>query len=398
MKKSIFISSVGLLSGILLSACSSEWSGNDAPEEDIYQFETIDIPVTSEITFTESEGHVNDEINAFGIRTLTNIIKSKPEENIAFSPASAMMAIPVFHNAKMQVYGDGINLQDLISYDNIEDVNSACNKLMRFLPYSPNGNCDIRLANSVWLREAVGPQPILKDFLKSQYYAELYRYKESTKADCDNFSERLRKWIEIKTVGEIPNLTLKPSITSLYSINVTYFKGEWLYKFDPAYTRKAVFHSPGGEQSTDMMKGDFSQVASWEGENWEAVSLPFDGNYDLIFILPSYGTTLIDAVSALGNCTPSDCQYVDLSIKIPKFKIENRFLLNDFFEVYFRAEVQQIAKIEVDEDGAKAIAVTIVTDSAPGLQKNLVFDRPFLYALVNKVTGTALMMGAVNKF
>ena len=400
MKGSIFFSSIALLSAIILSACSSEWEGSNVAEEDIYQFETIEVPVTSDISLSDPESLINDEINNFGTRTLANIINSCPNKNITFSPISAIMAIAVYGSANIYVYGfddDDHALHYLISYDDLADVNSVCNKLMRFLPYSSNGNCDISLANSSWLTNIVGPQPNFKDFLKNQFYAELYRYDTSTEAGCEILAERVRKWIEIKTKGEISNYKLENYGSSSIDYNVTYFKGEWLYKFDPGLTREMAFHSPVGDQLTDMMNGEFYCFPYWKSEKWQAVSLPFDMNYEMIFVLPAEGTPLVEAIPALGSCTASNCKYSDFYLSLPKFKIENKMELTDYFEVSVPFDVIQITKIEVDENGAKAVAVTEVTD---GLHKyeTLVFDRPFLYALVNKVTGTALMMGAVTTF
>ena len=405
MKNSIFIYLIIVLSAIMLSACSSEWGGNDVSEDDIYQFYDIDIPVTSDISFSDTESLINNEINTFGIRTLVNIINKidgLDNQNIAFSPISAMMAMSVFHNTALIVYGYGLDLHSQISFDKLDDLNSTCNKLMRFLPYSQNSKCDISLANSVWLTNKVGPQPSLKDFLESQFYAELYRYDNNSLDNIVNslnniniLRERVRKWIEIKTKREIPDYYLQGDETRSITFNVTYFKGEWLNKFDPNFTHKATFHSPAGDVVAEMMRSDFSRVAYWESESWEAVSLPFDGNYDMIFVLPSEDTALADAVPALGSCKGANCQYLDLTLSIPKFEIENFLDLSEDFGVNVGSNVRQITKIEVDENGAKAVAVTEVMDD---ILPQLVFDRPFLYAIVNKVTGTALMMGAVTTF
>ena len=62
-------------------------------------------------------------------------------------------------------------------------------------------------------------------------------------------------------------------------------------------------------------------------------------------------------------------------------------------------EVTQKVKIQVDEKGTKAAAATEVTMAGGASDTQLVqlyFDSPFLYAVIERETGTVLFMGIME--
>jgi serpin B len=58
------------------------------------------------------------------------------------------------------------------------------------------------------------------------------------------------------------------------------------------------------------------------------------------------------------------------------------------------------ARVDVDEQGTRAAAVTVVTAIAgayrPGAPFELRLDRPFLWAIEDRRTGTLLFLGIVT--
>ena len=71
--------------------------------------------------------------------------------------------------------------------------------------------------------------------------------------------------------------------------------------------------------------------------------------------------------------------------------------LGDNPEGYFISQVIQATKIAVNEDGTEAAAATIVEVAGTGMPPEdgvrLVFDRPFLYGIVDLQTGLPLFLG-----
>ena len=67
-------------------------------------------------------------------------------------------------------------------------------------------------------------------------------------------------------------------------------------------------------------------------------------------------------------------------------------------ELYL-SEVYQKVKIIVDEEGTEAAAVTeaaATEEASMEIPTEIFFDRPFLYAVVEKDTGLPLFMGAYD--
>jgi serpin B len=105
----------------------------------------------------------------------------------------------------------------------------------------------------------------------------------------------------------------------------------------------------------------------------------------------------------------------DLVVSMPKFTLEYELKMNDVLsalgmDVAFTPmadftkmfapggiwidEVKHKAFVQVDEEGTTAAAVTSVsmTDSAP---MSIVVDRPFVFVIREKFSGTVLFMGKV---
>jgi serpin B len=66
--------------------------------------------------------------------------------------------------------------------------------------------------------------------------------------------------------------------------------------------------------------------------------------------------------------------------------------------------IKQNTRVELDENGVKAAAVTIVGGFAatsvhldPPLEFTMVVDKPFFFYIVSEKTGTLLFTGTVNK-
>ena len=160
-----------------------------------------------------------------------------------------------------------------------------------------------------------------------------------------------------------------------------------------------------------------------ENDNYQTVVLPYgNGSYEMVVLLPREGKDLssllqtMDAKKWKDNLKSTYSSKVDL--KLPRFTSAYTRELNDVLKLLgmnamfdpskanltkmsavssFVSMVLQKAKIEVDEEGSKAAAVTVVgtapTATAPS--KPILFhaNRPFMYAIVEHSTGTIFFMG-----
>ncbi len=347
--------------------------------ERYYGFYTVEVPTISEPNFSEAENKINEEINKFGYDVLERTLISN-KSNFSFSPLSAISAISLYINSvPPRVVKCQNEFFNVIDYDDIEDVNTTLIKLIRFLPHESNG-CDLEMANSIWMPDVVPDK--VKDFAGS-YYAEAYSFM----GDFD-LNDRVDKWVDLKTHGEIKEVPFLTSVSRAVTVNTIYFKGDWLTKFNPNDTGKRPFICDDEKYEVDMMYAELPKASFSDTEKWQSVKLPFNGQFDMILVLPNPGVALPECLEALSQNDYENVQ--NLFLSLPKFMYKSGCSLRSYFNI--PVNVYQHTVIEVNEEGAKAVSATEAVESEPIC---LTFDRPFLYSIVNRVSGTSIMMGCV---
>jgi serpin B len=149
-------------------------------------------------------------------------------------------------------------------------------------------------------------------------------------------------------------------------------------------------------------------------------------------ILPNEDISVEDYVNSLTsekfsylyNNRRYSSDTLNISVKIPEFKVEGDYNLKDTLQnmgitTAFTdgadfsnmlnvpnkiSKVRQKAFLQLDRNGTKAAAVTIITDVEASCVETPVemeflrvyLDRPFAYAIVDTQTGLPIFMGVVN--
>jgi serpin B len=233
----------------------------------------------------------------------------------------------------------------------------------------------------------------------------------------------INAWVEENTGGLIDRILeeLDPALAMLL-LNAIYFDGAWTTRFDPEDTRRETFRTAEGQQvEVDMMSLGEVDLPLAYTPLASAVELPYGGGaYSMVIALPNGSVNeffaaldsnawdeLIDALHPVE---------VD-RVAIPKFTLSYDAYLNDALramgmDVAFRPGadftnlspigdqmcidfVRQKTFIEVDERGTRAAAVTAVGVGVVSFT-GLIVDRPFAFAIREKLSGTILFMGAVG--
>ncbi len=245
--------------------------------------------------------------------------------------------------------------------------------------------------------------------------------------------EEINAHIAYETRGLIEELLPENSITSwtrLVLTNAIYFKGAWQAPFDEADTADAPFTALDGTMSdVSMMTGRIVGASHAEVDGAEVVELGYvGGDLSMVLILPDEGTFLDfeagldqDELSEImGALSPVSSG----SLAMPRFEFDTELDLVEIFEdagyeIPFDGDVadfrglSEIALIEelhiggafhkaaiaVDEEGTVAAAATaIVIDgrtSEPVDEFDVRLDRPFVFVIRDRPTGTLLFMGRV---
>jgi len=237
----------------------------------------------------------------------------------------------------------------------------------------------------------------------------------------------INNWVSDQTAEKIEDLipqgVLSPA-TVLVLTNAIYFNAAWQYPFNENQTEDGPFYLLDGNAITVPMMKETESYGYTEGDNYQAVELPYDGGeLSMVILLPQAGQ--FDAFeSALDGNRVADIigriRYQQVALTMPKFTYESKFMMKkilsdmgmrdaflpgiadlsgiDGTRNLFIDEVIHQAFVDVDEAGteaAAATAVVIALTAAPAEPKQVTIDRPFIFLIRDIETGTILFVGRV---
>jgi len=354
-----------------------------------------------------------------------NMLKESSENsgNVMISPPSVYLALAMTLNGADNETKTAM-LEALRAKNiSLEQLNAGLNSWMNSL-MNEDRIAKFSIANSIWFREGFNAN---KEFLQTNadfYAAEIRSLDFSDKKAPDT----INKWVADATndkidkiVGEINDNVM------MYLINAIYFKGDWKQQFSANHTYKMSFNSPTGTVETDFMNrsGDMDYI---EGSGATGVMLPYlDEQFAFVGILPEEGQSPKDFIN---DMTASDLARLinnkeskNIELSLPKFEssyedslkdelsklgMETAFdpnnadfslMKEDKMKELYISEVKHKTYIKVDEKGTEAAAVTSVEATATSMPAELpkvVFDRPFVYGIVDTTTGIPLFMGIME--
>ena len=233
----------------------------------------------------------------------------------------------------------------------------------------------------------------------------------------------INDWVADQTEGRIEDLIpqgLINAMTRLVLTNAIYFNAAWEYPFDEDITQDGVFHLLDGSQVTVPMMSQKESFGYAEGDGYQAVELPYDGDeLSMVILLPTSGQfesfeEALDAAQVDGIIGSLERWQVDLTM--PKFEFDSSFSLlealsamgmpiafsgsADFSgmtgnrELYI-ADVVHKAFVSVDEEGTEAAAATAVVMELTAMPDvvEVTIDRPFIFLIRDIETGTILFVG-----
>ena len=306
------------------------------------------------------------------------------------------------------------------------DINDYYRIMLSTLP-SIDPTTKLSIANSLWYRTGLEVKP---DFLKvnSDYFNAYIKQMDFSQAWA---KDTINNWCAKKTNNLIKNPLDKISPDAvMYLVNAIYFKGIWRKHFETKNTQEANFTNELGNQvKVNMMyqKDTFNFV---QDDNAQYLDMPYGNNaFCMSVILPNDGKTIDNVLNYLTtdswNNTIKYSQTKVVEVYFPRFKTQNKFLLNDPLKnmgmnLAFtdNADFTNIANaplkitrvlhdtyVEVTEEGTEAAAVTIVEVGITSVLNAPIpvfrVNKPFLFVIREKSTGVILFigkMGNVDKY
>lgn len=338
--------------------------------------------------------------------------------SIIMSPLSITYAVSMIGNgAQGQTYNEIAHTLGMTD-GQLQSLNEL-NKQIIDDTQKADSSVQISVANAIFLNKGCELLTDFRGIMDKYYQAETRTLDFSRSESCHTINQ----WCNEKTKGMIPKMLdeLNPAALS-YVMNALYFKGLWMQPFAPESTCKEPFHLPAGKQTLVEMMHQKGHFNTNKNETFQTLIMPYgDHKHAMVIMLPKKGKQVRDILNTLNtdlwNKSIKHSSNGEVIVSIPKFKIEHMESLNEILQSlgmnamfdgaradFSRmskaglsvSQVMQKAKIEVDEVGSKAAAVTgIMMTRTAVIDRPEVFnaDHPFVYAIVDMTTDIIYFMG-----
>ena len=362
--------------------------------------------------------------NEFAFDLLKKTIAGFDQSNVFVSPLSVSIALGMAWNGANGQTRTEMETALKMSGMSVSDINEYYKLMQTTLP-TIDPTTKLSIANSLWYRTGF---PVKSDFLQinSDYFNAYVRELDFSQAWA---KDTINNWCSEKTNKLIPSIidNISPDMR-MYLINAVYFKGIWRQKFETKNTVEANFTNELGTVVKVNMMSQTDTFAYAQDNYAKYLDMPYGNKaFSMTIILPNEEKTTADVLNFLTPANWNNALLAmtkgEVMVKIPRFKVENKFKLNsvlksmginlafldlaDFSKMSVKplmiSEVLHKTYVVVNEEGTEAAAVTSVgmmTTSMP-VVKEFIVNKPFLYVIREKSTGVILFigkMGNVDKY
>lgn len=381
--------------------------------------------VVASTCFAAGESPVVQGNNAFAIKLYQNLASANSGRNVFLSPYSISTALAMTY-AGARGETEKQMAQALQFGLPQKDLHPAFSTLMKSMESGTKGRqYKLHIANALWGQEGRKLLPEFLNIAKTQYEGG-YR-AVNFRRDPEASRKTINAWVEERTNKLIKDLLARNDITELTVLvltNAIYFKGNWLTQFKKEQTKEAPFFvTPATSIPVPMMlqEGTFGHG---EADSTQLLELPYAGDdLSMLVLLPKGDVREAEQLLTRRGIADLRSRLVPETVKVflPKFKFKERYSLSqplqdlgmvdafdemraDFSgmtgqkELYVSRVIHQ-ANVDVNEEGTEAAAATAVVMSTKSMPRTTVFraDRPFLFAIMHKPTGSILFLGRVMK-
>ncbi|XP_011879335.1 PREDICTED: uncharacterized protein LOC105568344 [Vollenhovia emeryi] len=291
---------------------------------------------------------------------------------------------------------------------------------------SHENGTEIDVATRLWINPTLAASANYMTALRNYYGTDIRQLNFNNPTDA---AAIINSWVRENTRNNI-NSIIQPGTlgtdTQMLLTSALYFKGRWLKSFNRDATRVRCFRVPhSGCQDIPMMENTskyrYGYIPSLDAD---VVEIPYsNGRTSMLVFLPAHEESDPDL-----QILSKDLSYVpmktlltslnetEMVLSIPRFSIESKLDLRppltrmgvqDIFspaanftgivsnEFLRLGNIIQNAKIEVDEEGTVAAAVTelAVVPLMANMAPTFVANRPFIFAIVDLVTSETLFAG-----
>lgn len=422
-----------------LAACSRTDNANNDTDPIVKEPITISSPTPAQsitkVDLTDTQKSYVQAGNAMAMRFLKQLYSG---DNVICSPLSLQYALAMAANG-----ANGETLQEITGFlgygaDGIGALNEYSKILLEQLP-AVDLDVTLKVTDALLVNDKFPLLPAFKKTLEDYYYAAVENMDFS---NPDQVAVRINEWARRNTNGFIDKVLDSNEISEYavaFLMNALYFKAKWAGSeydpmFDEFFTADDKFTLTGGKTMTVKMMQNTKYHRYAEMDGFRVLALPYANNkYYMYILLPDQNNLegLLDKLQTVSwaEIQRSFKQDALVSVKLPKFEIENKLQLNGTlqalgvkrpfdgslaqFDRMFAPQEQayhfwidrviQKARITVAEWGTEAAAVTVVEmvgDAGPGGEepKRVYFyaDHPFVFVIGESTSGAILFNGVYS--
>ena len=325
-------------------------------------------------------------------------------ENRVISPQSLVLALGM---AAEGARGDTLaEILDVLGVERVQDISAQL----------PEG---IQSANAVFTVPELELKPEYIERLNEAYGAEWFGID-------GEIVEKVNAWTREKTNGLIERLLSEapsPEI-GMMLINALAMDAQWTSPFAAEATNEESFHAPDGDVTVQMMhQTEFFYYAEKDGV--QIVRLPYAaGDLEMWIAMPEGGgiPALLETLANEGMFyLKSDAQVREVILGLPKMDISGENTLSEILKLLgvetafsdhadFSGisdmplcidEILQKVRVQVDEQGTKAAAATMILMKYAALMLpqepvEMNVNRPFAFVISDAETGSVCFAGTVE--
>lgn len=385
------------------------------------------VPSDTDVIVSENDDtskEATDEVTIDKIMAIENSVKltdkiaaENRNKNIMLSPTSLNFALGMIaEGAKgetKEALKEYLGTDDFAAYakqyiENIKKYNSD--------EENYGYKSELKIADAVWADDDLKLQDAFKKSVSSNFSAKVENLDFS---NTDKTCKRINKWCDKNTEGMIPKIITPDTIskdTELCLTNSLYFESGW--NGDPwtVSNKKEKF---GDKEKTKYMTcaGD----RYYENDKATAFGRNYANGLSFIGILPNEEGDFTLEDLDIESLLKSELEYDEVDCKMPKLNFETSAVLNDMLsdiglknifsnDADFSgiadkntkvSTILQKTKLELDENGTKAAAVTMavmerMSAMAPDpVVKSVELTRPFAFLIFDEMNNEILFMGKV---
>lgn len=373
----------------------------------------------------EPEEIVVEDSEIFSFRTAAEklylkSVQDHTDENFVISPLSIQLALYMAWNGAEGTTKDEIESLLHLDDGDADRIKERLADLMQYYRHLvKKGHLDIQ--NGLFFDKN-------RIEIREKFLSDIQNYFDGEAEDLDFTAEKavavINDWVKNRTGGKIPEVLDEISDQELlFMLNVLYLKADWQEPFPVESTSDRPFYPEEGEEILLPTMFRTGVIESYDDSSLQMVRLALaDSALFVYYISPKEGGSLaelreLDLVNRIGK-GKFDFTSQRLMLSLPVVETRTHLVLNPVLQSLgmktafdpqsarfdgigkastgrpvFLSRVLHDAYIRMDEKGVEGAAVTTIGVGTTSAPPSVVFDRPFMFLVLDRSLNLPVFMG-----